>query len=569
MKMIFKTREIRKKIIQMRNQGISDESILEKLSEEYGRKKVKEIISATAHIQDRSKHRLFVGILLLISMATIIFDVILEKKLLIFRNDSFIGLLLLSTIVMIEFVMERRYNRYVYMWIMLACVWIPLAFFLHLMILETCYLYATINLLSIITICVLSFCFQRKIFPKHTKTNIVNENEIVNINTFSKQSTLKNILFLGLGLFLFGLIINIITQGTYDITQSPWFKYLTMGGGFLFVIIFFAVLFVPIFEEFAFRFWTIGKTKYSVLSIILSTFFVYFVFQAVVPAIITAILLIVCFFVIKNNKLKIYLSIFTTSLIFTLLHVIGFSEGISMIFGMIAIFGFSLILCYLGLRYGFVYCILLHCVSNLIFIIFLMPIGHTQDILWENNKYQVIVTEQPSWEKSQIQVDDTLYFKGTKASIASEMLLFSNDFIYKPKFKNFRTYYVKVSSKNGQNIDRNQLFVDFVEKMKLQCDTNYVASWVLDVKDSVKLNYKPKEDATQSSLENKVVILRETFDLPIVFKQEEMRERMIYNENIIYNPLKQKKEIKDFEHYGIYLYEDTVKQVGVITIKEK
>lgn len=196
--MIFKTREIRKKITQMRNQGISDESILEELSEEYGRKKVKEIISATAHIQDRSKHRLFVGILLLISMATIIFDVILEKQFSMFHNYSFREVwfsskttILLSNITMIVFVLEKRYSQSIYVWIMLACIWTPFAFFVRLMFSET-YLYATINLLSVIAICLLSFWFQRKIFPKYN---------------FFKQSINKNILFLSLVIAIFILCL--------------------------------------------------------------------------------------------------------------------------------------------------------------------------------------------------------------------------------------------------------------------------------------------------------------------------------------------------------------------------
>lgn len=196
--MIFKTREIRKKITQMRNQGINDESILEELSEEYGRRKVKEIIVATAYIQDRSKHRLFVGILLLISIATIIFDVILTTQFSMFHNYSFREIwfsskttILFSNITMIVFVLEKRYSQSIYVWIMLACIWTPFAFFVHLMFSET-YLYATINLLSVIAICLLSFWFQRKIFPKYN---------------FFKQSINKNILFLSLVIAIFILCL--------------------------------------------------------------------------------------------------------------------------------------------------------------------------------------------------------------------------------------------------------------------------------------------------------------------------------------------------------------------------
>lgn len=398
------------------------------------------------------------------------------------------------------------------------------------------------------------------------------------METTNKKVISKWILFLGISLWILGTILNYIVQLSNDnLAQSPLLEYLYSSlnifpyKGALLIMMLFVTLFIPIMEELSYRVWTKEKTWAYILSLFLGTMYVYMVSQKVILSIFTAIILFGCFFLVKNYKLKMWLSIIITSLIFTLLHISGISSGISMISVLITIFGLSLVLCYIGIRYGFVYCILLHCVNNFIGFIPLMPLKQAPDMVWENENYQVYVSEKPLWEQSEVICcnNTSLFFKGLKTEIAADIFPFSNDKIYQHTFTNFHQYYVTVNSKNHLPINREDLFDDYVEKMNLQLDTTIHSAWMFDVKNDADL-CREKENTYPFFLENEVVLLRKAFKLPLKMKQENFKDSAIYlgKDDFVLHPFQIETTIEKYKSYGIYIYEDTTQQISVIRIRE-
>ena len=335
-----------------------------------------------------------------------------------------------------------------------------------------------------------------------------------------------------------------------------------------------------IIEEFAFRVWTKGKTWAYILSIWLSVAFVYFTFYKIGWAIAAGVILGSSFFFVKTPRIKTWFSIIASSVVFVLLHIMNFSEGKAICCGMIQIFGLSLILCYLGLRFRFIFCILLHCINNTIAML-MMWFGVVQnqpDIMFENTTYQAVFSSQPLREDKNIcGFGDTLYFSGTESGIAAEIPGFSNQYIYKPVHHTFLTRsYLKVFPQNGMQIDKQQLFNDFVQQVNLQCDTTYVSAWLLDVQDTTKFNnYRPQGKAHSFMLWNQVEMVRKCTNYPIKLVQENLKDSFMYisRDSLVVisftNDLSLKKNVSMLKPYGIHVYEDTTQKIGIIKIQKK
>ena len=119
----------------------------------------------------------------------------------------------------------------------------------------------------------------------------------------------------------------------------------------------------PIIEEFAFRYWTIGKISARIISLILSSIYIY-VELGFIIAFVFAILLYVLMFIIKKNDIAL---IITTSVMFSLLHINGFScVSFENIICLIDIFSLAVVQCCIALKYHFAISVVIHIVSNMI-----------------------------------------------------------------------------------------------------------------------------------------------------------------------------------------------------------
>lgn len=181
------------------------------------------------------------------------------------------------------------------------------------------------------------------------------------------QSNITPLLWSGVILWSVSLIISSILAifGYGYFEQDTLYEFLNVLGSISPLLLFMYVCIIgPIIEEYAFRYWTVGKLSARITSLILATILVFLVSGNIFLAISVAALLSVLMFVVKKNEIVLIIS---TSSIFALLHINGFSQlSISAIFGLLQLFGGAIVLCCLALKYRFEIAIAIHIINNII-----------------------------------------------------------------------------------------------------------------------------------------------------------------------------------------------------------
>lgn len=124
----------------------------------------------------------------------------------------------------------------------------------------------------------------------------------------------------------------------------------------------------PVFEEFAFRLWTVGKKWTTIVCLVLMAFFV--LSEMKVWGLLFIVAFIVVWLCVKERYMQLWLNAFVTSLAFSLSHISGFGEfGWGLVFGLTDIFGMALVLCWLAININFWLAPLLHVLNNSLAII--------------------------------------------------------------------------------------------------------------------------------------------------------------------------------------------------------
>ena len=153
-----------------------------------------------------------------------------------------------------------------------------------------------------------------------------------------------------LGIFGYGFEQDVLMEMFGSI--SPWMVFL-IGG-----------IIGPILEEFAFRYWTVGKLSARIISLCLTIIFVYLESGNILITIGVAVFLFVLMFLIKKNEIALIIS---TSAIFSLIHITGFSSiSIVAVIGLVEIFSMAVVMCCLALKYHFVIAVAIHIINNII-----------------------------------------------------------------------------------------------------------------------------------------------------------------------------------------------------------
>lgn len=187
----------------------------------------------------------------------------------------------------------------------------------------------------------------------------------------SKRETQNNItplLWGGLALWLTAIIISSILAifGIDYVEQDELNGLFNHLGSISPLLLFMVVCIIgPILEEFAFRYWTVGNMLARIISFILATVFVYIESgNNIFISLGVAALLFVLMFLIKKNEIALIIS---TSVIFSLLHINGFSSvSVGVVLGLIQLFAEAVIMCCLALKYHFAIAIVIHIVGNII-----------------------------------------------------------------------------------------------------------------------------------------------------------------------------------------------------------
>ena len=333
-------------------------------------------------------------------------------------------------------------------------------------------------------------------------------------------------LYLGIALYLIGaisLVLLSLYTNQEKLQQTAVFEFLSVFPPL--VAIFITLVFASVFEEFAFRGWTMRNKfgKYISLSGIL--FFYYITLENIYLCGIVFIVLLIVFFK-KNSNQNPFLAIIVTSILFGFIHFNNFS-GSTKYLAILQLIGLALILCFFAIRYGFVYSILLHFANNMFALILIMTLSvNDYSCKIENENYLVTIekvsnlnmTSSPNYF-----LQDSIAITGNITTIASRLAPFNTQIIYKPKISNINIYQYIAICKTSKECVLNQesLLIDFLQYTKLSVDTLIVEAYFLDIIDTTKLKvFKPPcENVFSYNIADLVFSLRDIFNKPIVFEE--------------------------------------------------
>ncbi len=387
------------------------------------------------------------------------------------------------------------------------------------------------------------------------------------------KSKHKLLLYVGLLAYLIGILfLNYFfkSHGENINFQQPLFKILQAFPPYIVYVI--ILVQSSVLEEIAFRGWIMKKKFWKYLSFSLILFFLYMSFDNFILLAFVVPILFVIFFIIKNETLKTILLITFTSLLFGIMHYNNY-ESWARIFAIIQLIGLSLILCYIGMRFGFIYTIIGHFVNNLIALLLITIVFNTNySGKFENTTYSAEITKISNlkfYNQTHWLFPDSIYTNGYITQIATELPPFKTDIIYKYSIADFNRYILSVKNKTGSNINKEQLFIDYINNTNLILDTTYTAAYTIKILDSLKLcSYKLSKSYQKTNIQSLTTSIRSIYELPIVLE----RNYINYNFNIDWKILRI-KSVQELinrlkNEYGILLTKDNEKRATIITIRE-
>lgn len=176
------------------------------------------------------------------------------------------------------------------------------------------------------------------------------------------QSHLSKVwLWIGIACFILGLC-GFYFFGTNDQVQpmDEFFRILPLP-----IVLAYVVVVGPIFEELAFRSWTIGKVWAKVMGLILMV--LYSMTQLAYLYITTPILIIIALGLFYKNiaaPLRLIMLMLGANLLFGFIHITNVSGWGAKLTYTIYAMGIGMILSYISLRFKFVYAVLIHILWN-------------------------------------------------------------------------------------------------------------------------------------------------------------------------------------------------------------
>ena len=386
----------------------------------------------------------------------------------------------------------------------------------------------------------------------------------------------KNKIFLYAGVitYLIGVIVLafLSNNNSQEINaQQPLFNILQVFPPFIVYVL--ILISASVFEEFAFRGWIIKKKfgKYLSFSLILT--FLYFGFENFWLIAFVSPILFFLFFVLKKEKLRLVLLVIYTSILFGIMHYENY-EAWAKLFAIIQLIGLSFILCYIGLRFGFVYTILGHFLNNLIALMLLTVFANTDYAgKFENTTYTAEISKMSSFDFSsqrRLTFPDSISQNGYITEIASELPSFKNDIIYKFEISDINRYLLVATSNSEDKIKEDQLFNDFVQHTGLVLDTSYSEAYIMIIEDSLKLlNYlPPAENRQETNIKTMSRSIRDIYKLPLILDDDYRNYRFDFDWKLL--RMKSSEEFIDRLHSecGVLITKDSKKQAIIVTIRE-
>lgn len=249
-------------------------------------------------------------------------------------------------------------------------------------------------------------------------------------------------LFIGLGIWIVSMVLSEVLSSSGQIegqsTLMEMAKSLFQNMPVLTLLL--LCLIQPVFEEFAFRLWGVGKMWTTIICLVLMALF------SVSEMGLWGLLFIVAFIIVwlkvKDTFKQRWINAIITSACFALCHISGFgSFGWGMVLGLTDIFGMALVMCWLTINLSFWFSCLLHVTNNSLAILWPLvfvadPVANTYPTDNGRELRTELCAARPLGDKAGLDEalaltgaygEDMVVFVGEPAQIAVEML---NDMKY-------------------------------------------------------------------------------------------------------------------------------------------
>lgn len=236
------------------------------------------------------------------------------------------------------------------------------------------------------------------------------------------------------------------------------------------------LLFAPVVEEFSYRSWTMKSKFWKYFSLVAITTFTYFTIYSIILTCVTFVVLLFLFCIFKGDKHKDliqFLRILVTSILFSLAHYQN-ESGWFAVMTFIYRFGLALIICYIALRFRFIYAIVLHFANNLL--AFALSYFFVTDYTFEINDdtHTARLTEISMFDEQMDHWDDgDIVYTGCLPVVAYELTsAYEKDIMYYPLVANYNHYcYCATAKDSTKPVHGRQLFDEFLQRTNLRLDT--------------------------------------------------------------------------------------------------
>lgn len=377
----------------------------------------------------------------------------------------------------------------------------------------------------------------------------------------------RYILYSGILLWVISIIFIItnyyLSPELISSPSVPYFDKLFRFSPFLMLVI--IILIAPVAEEYIFRYWTKQNDYSYFVSGAGMTLVVFMTYKSFLPVFLIMFVLSGIYFFIKKSDSKLLAMAIVSTILFALLHIRWHSMFVVKMAVFFQMAGLSLILVWLGLRYRFLYCIAGHMVQNVLATLPFIVIGHSQQVVFENNTYKATLEQVSVFNTSKKIVEhfnDSFEIYGHATSIICRFLPFDNEIIYRDNMNSISVHHLYVNV-YGEKPDYAALAGDYMKYANIKADTAVIECYTLTVTDSAYFVSNRNDKRFKILLYHFVSMLRQR-DIPIKMEKYYKNEALMVDEQLISS-----RDIRDIRTIlkkspGVYISDEinsTIKQV--------
>ena len=251
-------------------------------------------------------------------------------------------------------------------------------------------------------------------------------------------------------------------------------------GWFIFILS--TAIVYPIREEIVFRLWVKNNKWAKIISFLFMFGFSLFIDLPLFYRIVFCVL-VICLpfvtFVKRLEKLYIPVLIIVTSILFSVVHITNFAISESTSLYLLSIFGFGMVLAFLGLRFGLRYSILLHTTNNMfVSILILLPMFTFQDIEGKNGDFSYQIQKVPMFGMQESSDSTVMHFKGSPEDILVQLSSPVGDTVFLAEKETNLNIIYKVKSEDA-SFNPKRIKSSLLQKLRIEKESGKMKGYLL------------------------------------------------------------------------------------------